>query len=79
MTVSYASRDSLPCHLPPVPSNLQAVAVVLRLVIVPHKSQERDINGRHSQLERLKMETEVLAVTTKYLKCQKKKTSLTHV
>ena len=61
VAVPDAPRHALPCHLAPVPSNLQAVAVVLGLGVVAHETEEGDVHGRHAQLESLEVQAEVLA------------------
>jgi len=61
VAVPDAPRHALPCHLAPVPSDLQAVAVVLGLGVVAHETEEGDVHGRHAQLESLEVQAEVLA------------------
>lgn len=68
VTVSDASRDTLPGHLAVDASNLQAVAVVLGFGVVSHESEEGDVDRRHAQLECLKVQAEVLAKAAEYRK-----------
>jgi hypothetical protein len=61
VAVSDAPRHALPCHLAAAAPDLQAVAVVLGLSVVPHEPEEGDVHGRHAQLESLEVQAEVLA------------------
>lgn len=60
VAVSYAAGHPLPDHLPPIRPHFQAVAVVLRLAVVPHEPEERYVHRRHPQLECLKVQAKVL-------------------
>ena len=67
VAVPYASGNPLPDHLTSVGSNLQAVTIVFSFAIVPHETQECYVYRGHAELERLKMQAEILSETTKYL------------
>lgn len=55
VTVPNTPWHSLPNHLPPISPNLKTVTVVLRLIIVAHKPQERYVHWRHAELESFEM------------------------
>lgn len=67
VAVADAPRGALPDHLPPIGTNLKAVAVVLRLVLVPHETEEGHVYRCHPKLERLKVQAEVLPEAVKHL------------
>jgi hypothetical protein len=72
MAIPNASRYSLPSHLPPISTNLKAVAVVLCLIIITHKSQECYVDWTHPKLESFKMQTKVLTKATEDLEITEK-------
>ena len=72
MTVPYAPGHPLPNHLPPIPTHLKAVAIVLCLIIITHKPQECYINRRDPKLEGFKMQAKVLTKATENLKIEKR-------
>lgn len=67
VAVADAPGGTLPDHLPPVGTDLEAVAVVLRLILVPHETEECHVYRCHPKLERLKVEAEVLPEAVKHL------------
>ena len=75
VAVPYASRDALPNHLPPTPSNFKTVAVVPCLVIITHEPQEGYVDGSYPELECFKMQTEILPETTENLAIGQKSVS----
>ena len=67
VAVADAPGGALPDHLPPVGADLEAVAVVLRLVLVPHETEEGHVYRCHPKLECLKVQAEVLPEAVKHL------------
>jgi len=67
VAVADAPWGAFPDHLPPVGADLEAVAVVLRLVLVPHETEEGHVYWCHPKLERLKVQAEVLPEAVKHL------------
>jgi len=67
VAVADAPGGALPDHIPPVGADLEAVAVVLRLVLVPHEMEEGHVYRCHPKLERLKVQAEVLPEAVKHL------------
>ena len=55
VAVVDAPRGALPVHLPPVGADLEAVAVVICLALVPHEMEEGHVYRCHPKLERLKV------------------------
>lgn len=67
VTISYAARGALPYELPPIPSHLQTVTIIPGIILITHEPKERHVHRRHAQLERLKVETEILPKTVEHL------------
>lgn len=66
VTISYAARGALPYELPPIPSHLQTVTIIPGIILITHEPKERHVHRRHAQLERLKVETEILPKTVEH-------------
>lgn len=71
MAVPNAPRYPLPNHLPAISANLQAIAVVLCLIIITHKSQEGNVYRSHPKLESFKVQTKILTKATEDLEIGK--------
>lgn len=66
VTVTNTTRYTLPNQLSSVRSNLQAVAEILRFIVVPHKPQESHVDRGHPKLKSLEMKTEMLTKAIEY-------------
>ena len=60
VAVADAPRGALLDHLPPVGADLEAIAVVLCLILVPHETEKGHVYRCHPKLECLKVQAEVL-------------------
>jgi hypothetical protein len=71
VAVTDAPGGALPYHLPAIGTDLQAVAVVLCIVLVPHETEKCHVHRCHPKLEGLKVKAKVLPETVKYLRLKK--------
>jgi hypothetical protein len=67
VAVTDAPGGALPYHLPAIGTDLQAVAVVLCIVLVPHETEKCHVHRCHPKLEGLEVKAKVLPETVKYL------------
>lgn len=68
MAVSDASRGAFPNHSPAAATNLQAVAVGLRLILVPHETNERHVDWSLPEQKGFKVQAEILSETIEHLR-----------
>ena len=71
MTISNAPWRSLPQQLPVIPTNLEAIAIIPSLILIPHEPKESHVNWRHPQLKRLKVQAKVLPEAMEHLSPKK--------
>lgn len=68
VTVPDTPGRALPYHLPAIGTHLKAIAIVPRVILVAHEAEECHVDWRHSELERLKMQAEILPEAMENLK-----------
>lgn len=68
VAVPDAPGCALPYHLPAIGTNLKAIAVVPCVILIAHEAEECHVDWRHSKLEGLKMQAEILPETMENLK-----------
>ena len=67
VAVPDAPGGALPYHLPAIGTNLEAVTVAPRLILIPHETEKGHVHWCHPKLEGLKVQAEVLPETMKHL------------
>ena len=72
MAIPNAPRHTLPTQLSSISSYLKAVSVILCIIVIPHESQESNVNRSQTELERFKMKAEVLPKAAENLECKNK-------